>query len=192
MVRFWLRLGDQEYALPEGHYFIGRGPAADIRIDDELVSRRHAILHVGNDRVDVEDLNSHNGLYVDGRRVRGTLELRAGDKITIGIHELELVRTESQPPEGGATRTIPAPPPAPVPKSTATTRDASLDLLSPREKEVLGHIAEGYSQREVAELLGVSIKTVETYKARIAEKLGLRTRTELVRYALNAGLLKPD
>ena len=62
--------------------------------------------------------------------------------------------------------------------------------LSEREKEVLSLIAWGYSNKEAADRLTVSVKTVETYRVRIAEKLGLRSRTELVKYALRQGWLK--
>lgn len=53
-------------------------------------------------------------------------------------------------------------------------------------------LAEGYTHHEIAARIYVSAKTVETYRARITEKLGLRTRAELTRYALAAGLLKPE
>ena len=62
--------------------------------------------------------------------------------------------------------------------------------LSDREREVLGLIAEGRTYKEMAKLLAVSVKTVETYRERIKEKLGLTTRAELVRYALQKGLLR--
>jgi DNA-binding NarL/FixJ family response regulator len=61
--------------------------------------------------------------------------------------------------------------------------------LSEREKEVLSLIAWGYSNKEAADKLKVSVKTVETYRVRIADKLGLRSRTELVKYALRQGWL---
>ncbi len=64
------------------------------------------------------------------------------------------------------------------------------DILSPREREVLRLLALGYTNRQIAEQLTLSVKTVETYRARIKEKLGLRTRAALVRYALRAGLLE--
>ncbi len=57
--------------------------------------------------------------------------------------------------------------------------------LSDREKEVLKLIALGYSNKEIAGQLDLSAKTIETYKARLIEKLGLNSRAELVRYALN-------
>lgn len=61
--------------------------------------------------------------------------------------------------------------------------------LTPRENEVLGHIAAGLSNREIAERLIVSLSTVQTHYAHIIEKLNLRNRTELVKYALRHGLI---
>ena len=61
--------------------------------------------------------------------------------------------------------------------------------LSEREKEVLVLLAWGYSNKEIANALHLSIKTVETYRVRIGEKLGLRSRTEMVQYALRQGWL---
>ena len=63
------------------------------------------------------------------------------------------------------------------------------DALSEREREVLLRIAQGFSNKEIAVELGLSVKTVETYKARMAEKLGLRTRVDIVRYAAQRGWL---
>jgi DNA-binding NarL/FixJ family response regulator len=63
------------------------------------------------------------------------------------------------------------------------------DVLSEREREVLLRIARGYSNKEIAAELELSVKTVETYKARVAEKLGLRTRVDIVRYAAQRGWL---
>jgi DNA-binding NarL/FixJ family response regulator len=61
------------------------------------------------------------------------------------------------------------------------------DALSDREAEVVRLIARGRSNKEIADQLGISAKTVETYKARSLEKLGLRTRADLVRYAIQRG-----
>ncbi len=68
--------------------------------------------------------------------------------------------------------------------------DPSLKDLSSREQEVLALTAEGFSSREIGEKLFISPKTVDTYRARIMEKLGLHHRSELVRFALKVGLLK--
>jgi len=66
---------------------------------------------------------------------------------------------------------------------------AGHEALSEREMQVLRLIAQGYSNRGIAEQLNLSVKTVETYRARIMEKLGLRGRVALVRYALRHHLL---
>lgn len=67
---------------------------------------------------------------------------------------------------------------------------AGLNDLSAREQEVLALTAEGFSSREIGLKLFISPKTVDTYRSRIMDKLGLGHRSELVRFALRAGLLK--
>lgn len=62
-------------------------------------------------------------------------------------------------------------------------------LLSAREREVLRLIARGYSLTEIGELLSLSVKTVETYKSRIMQKLGFRKKSQLIEYVLKQGLL---
>jgi DNA-binding NarL/FixJ family response regulator len=74
----------------------------------------------------------------------------------------------------------------------ATATDAKAEryrLLSEREAEVFKLVALGYRNSEIAEMLHLSVKTVETYKTRLMQKLGLRSRAALVRYALELGLL---
>ncbi|WP_245712525.1 response regulator [Anaerobacillus alkalilacustris] len=61
--------------------------------------------------------------------------------------------------------------------------------LSKREKQVLKYVALGFTYQEIADQLYVSVKTVETHKARISEKLNLKKRSELVRYAVAQGLI---
>lgn len=68
----------------------------------------------------------------------------------------------------------------------------SLNILSERERQVLELVAQGYGSQEIAKQILVSVKTVETYRARIAEKLGLRTRNEIIRFAVQMGLLTSD
>lgn len=65
-------------------------------------------------------------------------------------------------------------------------------LLTEREEEVLKLTAEGYSNTEIAGQIYLSPKTVDTYRQRIMEKLGIHHRAELVRYALDRGLLRPS
>jgi two-component system response regulator NreC len=71
-------------------------------------------------------------------------------------------------------------------------RDSALDLyetLTPREREVLHLAAEGYTNAEIAARLSISRRTVETHRANMMRKLGLRTPTDLIRYAVQRGIL---
>jgi two-component system response regulator NreC len=68
----------------------------------------------------------------------------------------------------------------------------SVEELTPRETEVLRLVAQGYTSQQIAEQLSISANTVETHRAHIMEKLGLRGRAQLVRYAIARGLLTPD
>jgi two-component system response regulator NreC len=63
-------------------------------------------------------------------------------------------------------------------------------LLSAREEDVLRLLARGHTNQQIADRLCIGVKSVETYKARLMEKLGLKGRAELVRYALTHGFLK--
>ncbi|MFF9409146.1 response regulator [Streptomyces anandii] len=64
-------------------------------------------------------------------------------------------------------------------------------VLTPREEEVLKLVAEGHSSKEIAEILFISVKTVQRHRANLLQKLGLRDRLELTRYAIRAGLVEP-
>ena len=64
-------------------------------------------------------------------------------------------------------------------------------VLTPHEDEVIKLIAEGRSSKEIAQLLTISVPTVERHRENILAKLGMRGRTELTRYAIRAGLIEP-
>ncbi|OLD66070.1 MAG: DNA-binding response regulator [Acidobacteria bacterium 13_1_40CM_2_68_5] len=69
--------------------------------------------------------------------------------------------------------------------------DLPPDPLSPREREVLQLVAEGKTTKEVAALLGVSVKTAESHRTRIMSKLGIHETAGLVRYAIRRGIVQP-
>ncbi len=66
------------------------------------------------------------------------------------------------------------------------------ESLTDREKQVLKLVAEGRSNKEVAELLGISVKTAMSHRERTMEKLGLHSRTELIRFAIKEGVIRVD
>jgi two-component system response regulator NreC len=75
-----------------------------------------------------------------------------------------------------------------VAEAYRTQRRLPIDPLSPRERQVLQLIAEGRRTREIAELLGVSVKTAESHRTNIMRKLGIAQTAGLVRYAVRRGL----
>jgi DNA-binding NarL/FixJ family response regulator len=81
---------------------------------------------------------------------------------------------------GGGSSTAPA---------GAVDADADLDQLTPREREVLRHIARGYLYKEIAQRLGISVKTVEAHVSAVLRKLQLSTRHELSRWAVERRLI---
>ena len=81
---------------------------------------------------------------------------------------------------------------APSTPTSEQVSDASYEQLSPREQQVLRLIALGHTSQQVADRLGISVKTVETYKSRLMGKLDLKGRAALVRYALQRGLLAEE
>jgi DNA-binding NarL/FixJ family response regulator len=69
--------------------------------------------------------------------------------------------------------------------------EEQFDVLTPRELEVLKLIAEAYTSKQIADALFISIKTVDRHRQNILDKLGMRDRVELTRYAIRRGLLQP-
>jgi DNA-binding NarL/FixJ family response regulator len=75
---------------------------------------------------------------------------------------------------------------------TSRTESQQPKDLSRREREVLRLLAQGHSNQQIADHIRVSVKTVETYRTRLREKLGLKGRAELYRFAVESGILDPN
>ena len=78
---------------------IGRDPTATVNLTDEEVSRRHAILSLGEGQITLEDLGSFNGTHTDAGEVKGETELRIGDRFRVGQSVLELREVAGADPE---------------------------------------------------------------------------------------------
>ena len=70
-------------------------------------------------------------------------------------------------------------------------KEATYEPLTPRELEILKLIAEGQTSKEIADLLVLSVKTIERHRADILHRLGVRDRVDLTRYAIRRGLIEP-
>jgi pSer/pThr/pTyr-binding forkhead associated (FHA) protein len=180
---FVIQLGPQRIRLETGTHRIGRDALCEIRLADESVSRRHATIRVDDEGARVADDASRNGVRVNDQKIRGPHLLADGDRISIGTVEMKFaIEEDGEPAPGLAAGTRPLPKPG--------SKTDPLAVLSPREREVLARLARGEAHRDIAEALDVSVKTIETYRARIGEKLGIKQRADLVRLALEAGLLR--
>jgi pSer/pThr/pTyr-binding forkhead associated (FHA) protein len=89
-MRYRLRYLHHDLELLEGQFVVGRSASCQLSLDDALVSRRHAMFVVSSDGVTVEDLQSRNGVIVNGQRIKGKLAVQPGDKVVIGSQELTL------------------------------------------------------------------------------------------------------
>ena len=208
--RWVLRTARGEFVLTSS-VVLGRAAGCDLQVDDDSVSRRHAFLRVERDAVWVEDQASRNGTWVNGVQITEPTRLVHGDKISVGTCEFLLCAAAVLDGSRVTQPVIPVVPPvqsgfasslvpqtvAPAgtpnePGSAAPQGGPSLSALSPRERAVFPLLASGLSQREIASQCGVTVKTIETYRTRIGHKLGLSTRAEFIRFALEIGVLRPS
>src|SRR4051812_8424217 len=89
--RYWLKVGPRELPLEDGETLIGRGEECQVGVCEAMVSRRHACIVVGQGCLFLEDLSSANGTYLNQARLQGRSELFPGDRIFVGITEIELI-----------------------------------------------------------------------------------------------------
>ena len=83
-MKFVLQLGPREIELPLGRFLIGRAENAGLSLDDPLVSRHHAAIDVTDSGATLVDLESRNGLRVNGKKLKGSRPLSLGDRVSIG------------------------------------------------------------------------------------------------------------
>lgn len=97
MARYRLRFLLQEFDLPRGATILGRSSDCHVTIEDPLVSRHHARIVLDGDRALLHDLNSRNGVKLNGFGIKEPTELKDGDRLRIGTQELVFCRVESSP-----------------------------------------------------------------------------------------------
>ena len=138
-------------------------------------------------------------MHDDAAYVRGALALGASGYLAKSAADSALIGAIRTVARGGlfvdvndagaaraAEQASPAAAPAP-----GTAAASPLSTLSTREREVLGLVARGHTNREIAEQLSLSVKTVEGYRSRGMRKLGLTSRADITRVAIELGLLAP-
>jgi pSer/pThr/pTyr-binding forkhead associated (FHA) protein len=161
---------------------MGRDASCHILLDDAKVSRRHAQLTVKGDQVSIEDLQSMNGLYVNGGRVNGVQPLFDGDWITAGSEELEVcigeIRTQRQAPSTVDEFT-------PVPASTEAENRRRIS--EPPED---GEITERSRALEI--LASIADRALETGRLQDAEDLLKTTLLDVAQESSLGHVIEPD
>jgi FHA domain len=108
--RFWLEYQGRTFELRPGQVLIGRSSNCHLVLDDGLVSRRHAQIVVSDDRALVEDFGSANGVFVNGKRVAGSQQLKGGDQLLVGKQQFAVCAITrpnlSQPSERSNAETL--------------------------------------------------------------------------------------
>lgn len=103
-MRYALRIGERAHPLSEGKALVGRGETCQLVLDDPLVSRVHAAIVTDAAGCRIEDLDSRNGVWVNGEKVREPRLLVLGDVVRIGSAELVVVESHG-PPRASRDRT---------------------------------------------------------------------------------------
>ena len=107
----------------------------------------------------------------------------AESELIAAIHTLEIGGMYVHPKMMGGLFTEPEPP-----KTPSSGNVSALEILTPREIDVLRLVVQGYTNRQIAEELALSVRTVEGHRGNLTEKLGMHSRVELARYAREHGL----
>lgn len=89
-----IRLLNRVYILPQGDTTIGRDPACHIHLEGDLVSRRHAMLSIGDEGAVIADAGSENGVFVNGVKLEEPIELKHDDQIRIAFFDMHFEEQE--------------------------------------------------------------------------------------------------
>lgn len=129
-------------------------------------------------------------MHDDAAYVRSALAVGASGYVAKSAADSALIGAIRAVHRGRVFVDVPGAAIAAAPRSASDAVPATpLAVLSAREREVLGLLALGHTNRAIADQLALSVKTIETYRARILDKLGLETRADLTRVAMELGLL---
>jgi predicted component of type VI protein secretion system len=171
-MKFVLQIGPREIDLPVGRFLIGRAENTQLPLDDPLVSRHHAAIDVTHESASVVDLQSRNGVRVNGQKLEGTRRLALGDRVAIGSTEV-VFALRSEP----ATQTLVQSPTLRIPafgllgmladKALALGRGEEAErILSPQIDHLLSQVEEGKKYDPAA------VERACEYALRVAQATG--------------------
>lgn len=163
------------FVLCDGRYVCGRAPECDLVVNHRTVSRRHAELQVAGDRINVVDLKSRNGTFVDGERIESA-EVCPSQVVSLGEISFRLVEGGGEDEdfesrlEVASTQTV---------KGSAAAETGVWEL-SPAQCRVLELALKGLVEKQIARRLNISRHTAHNHLRNIYRLLGVHSRTELM------------
>jgi pSer/pThr/pTyr-binding forkhead associated (FHA) protein len=164
----------QDIAVPSGTFVIGRGPECQLTVDDPMISRRHLALHVGSDTTILEDLDSRNGVFLNGARVHKSEALHDGDVIRVGSADISFHDEEETRDENPAASSSPAGRISRLP-GLKTIEEPPFDELT---NPMPATLTSGLSV-----ICGVAEKSLALGRADEAERVLQRTLAEILAHA---------
>jgi len=171
-------VSDLPFRLEVGDYVVGRSKSAAIVISDVTVSRQHAKLRSRRQSVQLTDLKSCNGTFLNDVPVT-QVELKAGDRVRFGAVTCVLTQSPLERDDlCDAEITYP------IPSGTQTMR---FDGLTAAQSLVAIHLLEGCSETDIAIRLNKSQHTIHTHVKAIFQRLGVHSRADLILHLLQLG-----
>lgn len=158
------------YRIHEGETVVGRGGRSGLFIDVPSVSREHALVKRRGDHVEITDLGSSNGTFVNGERLTGTSVLRPGDELRLGGAKLSVGATQAQlaPNVGPGIEIIEQQSQAPPSEVSTEPEFSSIDVL---ESLVVGAGA-AHDPLELAQMIKSSVDRLLDTTERKQQKIG--------------------
>ena len=156
-------------------FIIGRSKNSDLVLSSRIVSRQHAELVIGSDMIYITDLDSTNGSYLNRQKIRKRAFVDPGDMFQFGEFEFTIVyKAESEDSSNDTSHTL-------NDRALVSSENfADCFNLTKREEEIMNHILEGKSTKELAYDLNISFGTAKNHIYNLFQKIGIHSRIELV------------
>lgn len=198
-MRFRLRYMQHDLELAEGEFVVGRNASCQLSLDDPLVSRRHARLMILATGVVIEDLQSRNGVLVNGTRIHGQVPLDVGDRILIGTQELTLLAVhESNEQKARAKVTMPKMPTASPAQASALGTPVPVPAPGPPSISPDSSISDEFETSMVRRadafnlLAGVAEKALAMGRVLEAERLLASPLTDVIEASRSGKRITPS
>lgn len=182
MSTYWVKYKGTRFPIRRGETILGRSPYCSIVISDDLVSREHCALRLTSDGLTVTDLNSTNGVRVNGVLIKGAQSVQPGDVLTVGTALLEIMRMDTMSSRARTTTRSDLEIPKDLERTVTLTQDNSLELI----ETLLKNASESGKEARVASVVRRAIdelvnKLTQTGSASIATRERLQACVEELR-----------